>query len=157
MNKEAIRIYEERRKLLKREEEGKEKSKQEEVNRLIKMILSLFKASNEIPVAKVRIDKAHSSCKFSCSIAFSKESVDYYYRRPADPYRFATSEQILKCGKDKEIKDVPIIVDRLSYFDTALFSTNEIFDDVYEELKKLSPQYMVIKDGAHVLEVIINL
>lgn len=149
LKKEAIDIREEREKKL----AGKMKRNEAAVERMISMIFAVFRASNnEIPVIKLRLRKGHSPAISVCSVSFSIDSDEYYFRSCVDPYNFLTSEEVLKCGS-KQIKNVPEIIDKMLYFENTLFP-EDILDQTYDKLMDLDiPGYLVkkLKNGIEVI------
>ena len=98
-------IKKESAKLVKERQERNKKSKKEATKCMATMIIALFRASNkERPVWKIRLEKSYSPGKFDCSVAFSKKDNKFYQLSCEDLTRHATSEKLLRCGKDK-VKD----------------------------------------------------
>lgn len=129
--------------------ERKEKITQRETaaDKLISMIFGVFEVSKkEIPVCKVKVENPKYGIPvFNCKIAFSKESEDYYYRSCEDSYYPNTSEQLLR-GKEKVIKNTPMIINKLIYFENTLLPECT-GDEAYEKLKIMNLQnYQVIKN-----------
>lgn len=151
LEKEASDVRKERESVL----AGKMERKEAAVERMISMIFAVFKASNkEIPVIKLRLKKGYSPAISVCSVAFSIDSDEYYFRSCVDPYNFATSENVLKCGS-KQIKDVPEIIDKMLYFENTLFP-EDILDRVYDSLMNLEIPGYFVKRVENGIEVILN-
>ncbi len=145
-------IKKESAKLVKERQELK-KSKKKATKAMIAMIIALFRASNkERPVWKIRLEKSYSPGKFDCSVAFSNKDNKFYQLSCADLTRHATSEKLLRCGKDT-LKDSPKTIDRMVYFKNTGFP-KDILDRVYEKMHGL-PEYQVRKiDGG--IEITLN-
>lgn len=123
----------------------KKKLKKEATKAMIFLITELFRVSKkEIPIRKIRLIKSYCPNLTECSVAFSRESNEYYYLDSADRVWFATSEKLLRCD-DKKIRDVPKTCDRMIYFKNTMFS-EEILDWVYEKMHDMS-EYQVRKFG----------
>lgn len=121
------------------------KLKKEATKAMIFFITELFRVSmKEIPIYKIRLKKSSCPNLTECSVAFSRESNEYYYLDSADRVCFATSEKLLRCG-DKKIRDLPKTCNRMIYFKNTLFS-EDILDWVYERIHDMS-EYQVRKIG----------
>lgn len=110
------------------------------IKEICKRIREIFKESrNEVPIYSVKLEKHYCPNMLQCYVAF-KEGNDYYYPAPSDPCCFITSENFLSNG-NKKIKNTPLTIDKMNYFETTLYPENILDSD--KLYKKLSKDFQV--------------
>jgi len=85
-------------------------------------IMAIFHASQkEKPIYRVKIERAtYCPNVLTCKVSFSPTGDEYYHKACADPNHFGTSETLLR-SSDNQIRNLPDIVERMGYFETADF------------------------------------